>query len=160
MSEHRALSELPFVDEHALAIDAPPERVWEALLASVPLGFEGRVSEGLAGVLGCEHPRSGGRRPLEPGSTFPGFAVAAAERPLRLSLEGRHRFSSYRLDFALDDLGDARTRLRASTWAAFPGHHGRAYRSAVIGTGGHVVAVRRMLAAVARRACREARALT
>ncbi|MDQ3643948.1 MAG: hypothetical protein M3356_00330, partial [Actinomycetota bacterium] len=90
------------------------------------------------------------------GSTFPGFVVAAAQRPIRLRLQGRHRFSRYRLEFALDDLGDARTRLRAGTWAAFPGRHGQAYRAAVIASGGHVVVVRRILAAIARGARRGA----
>jgi hypothetical protein len=34
------------------------------------------------------------------------------------------------------------------TYADFPGPHGRAYRAAVVGSRGHVLAVRRMLAAI------------
>ena len=154
-----APSRVPFVDEHALVIDAPPETVWDALLAHLSPAFEGGASEVVARLLGCEHPRSGGPRPLEPGSTFPGFVVATVQRPLRLGLEGRHRFSQYRLEFALDDLTEGRTRLRAGTWAAFPGARGRAYRAAVIGTRGHVLVVRRMLGAVGHRARRATGAL-
>lgn len=148
------MSELPFVDEHALVIGAPPGAVWAALLAQVPRSFERRTSEVGARLLGCEHCVSSGPRPLAQGSTFPGFVVALADPALLLSLEGSHRFSRYRLDFALDDLDDGRTRLRARTWAAFPGPRGRVYRAAVIGTRGHVVVLRRVLAAVARRASR------
>ncbi len=93
-----------------------------------PRGFEGRVSEAAARLLGCEHPTSSGPRPVEPGSTVPGFVVARAQAPRLLSLEGGHRFSRYRLEFALEDLGDGLTRLRAGTWAAFPGLRGRAER--------------------------------
>jgi len=147
-----APDDLPFVDENAVVIDAPPQAVWEVLVHVAPRDFQGRVAESGARVLGCRYTASSGPGPLEPGSTFPGFMVARME-PLRLlSLEGRHRFSRYRLEYALDDLGDGRTRLRAGTWAAFDGLHGRAYRAAVIGTRFHVLALRRTLGAVARRA--------
>jgi hypothetical protein len=39
--------------------------------------------------------------------------------------------------------------LRALTFAAFPGVHGKAYRALVIGSGGHRIVVRRMLKRVA-----------
>ncbi|CAN5595885.1 hypothetical protein BH20ACT19_BH20ACT19_09170 [soil metagenome] len=146
------MSELPFIDEHSLAVDAPREAAWEALLATVPAGFEPKASEAVARLLGCRPARSTGLRPLEVGSTFPGFAVTEAQRPARLTLAGRHRFSISRLEFAIEETGSGRSRVRAGTWAAFPGPHGRAYRAAVIGTRGHVVVVRRMLSAVARRA--------
>jgi hypothetical protein len=42
--------------------------------------------------------------------------------------------------------------VRAETRAAFPGLQGRAYRALVIGTRGHVLAVRRLLRAVKARA--------
>ena len=45
-----------------------------------------------------------------------------------------------------------RTELRARTDAVFPGPLGWGYRLLVIGSGGHAVAVNRMLARVARRA--------
>ncbi len=146
------MTDLPFVDENGLVIDAPPQAVWNALVDVAPRDFQGRVAEIGARVLGCEHPASSGPRPLEPGSTFPGFVVDRVEALQLLSLEGSHRFSRYRLTYELDDLGEGRTRLRAGTWAAFPGVHGRAYRAAVIGTRFHVLALRRTLGAVARRA--------
>ena len=50
-------------------------------------------------------------------------------------MAGRHRFSRYRLLFALAaDSRDGATRLSATTYAAFPGPHGAAYRFVVIGS--------------------------
>jgi hypothetical protein len=55
-----AYERLPFVDEHALDIDAEPERVWEALQRTAPsTGF--RVTESTAPsklVLEGRHPFS------------------------------------------------------------------------------------------------------
>ncbi|HZI92076.1 MAG TPA: hypothetical protein VFD31_10690 [Thermoleophilaceae bacterium] len=146
------MSGLPFIDEHALAVDAPRERVWQALLEVTPAGLEGRGPATFARLLGCEPATSSGPRPIDVGSTIPGFAVTEAQRGSRLVLSGRHRFSCYELVFTLREDARSGTRLGAETWAVFPGIHGRAYRAAVIGTRGHVVMVRRMLAAVARRA--------
>lgn len=61
---------------------------------------------------------------------------------------GRHRFSRYALTFRLRDAGAA-TVVTAESRAEFPGVTGTAYRALVVGSGGHVVAVRRMLARVA-----------
>lgn len=108
---------LPFVDEHAVTIAAPPERAWEAVLRTAPSR---------------------------------GFRVTEAAPPHRLVLEGRHPFSRYALVFALDDPESGATRLRAQTWAAFPGLKGRVYRALVIGSGAHAVLVRRMLRGIAR----------
>jgi hypothetical protein len=69
-----------------------------------------------------------------------------------LALEGEHRFSRYELTFRTDRLAQDRSRLRAETRADFPGPAGRVYRALVIGTRGHVVAVRRMLVATKRHA--------
>jgi hypothetical protein len=67
-----------------------------------------------------------------PDQTVPGFRVVDAEPGHRLTLQGRRRFSRYRLTFLLDDDG-----LRAQT-------HGKFYRAAVIASGGRII-TRRLL---------------
>ena len=128
--------EPPYVDEHGIVVHAVRERVWAALVAYV----DGRLATGhaswLTRVLGA--------------SPASGFAVASRVEGERLELVGRHRFSRYRLVFTLS--GSGPTTLRATTYAAFPGPHGAAYRLLVIRSRLHVVATRRMLEAVRRRA--------
>jgi hypothetical protein len=143
---------LPYVDEHSAIIDAGVEAVWAALLRVLEASFSSRPAPPIARVLGCVDLEVSGPRPLAPGSTCPGFHVAAAERPSELALAGHHRFSSYALIFHLEFLDVDRIRLRAETRAEFPGFKGRVYRALVIGTGGHVVVTRGLLGAVARRA--------
>jgi len=143
---------LPFVDELSVEVEAGEEAAWEALLR-----VAGGITTGRAGVigarlLGCEDREPGGPRPIAAGSTTPGFHVELAEPPRLLALRGSHRFSDYALSFRLDGLGENRTRVRAETRADFPGLHGCAYRGLVIGTGGHVVATRRILNLVKQRA--------
>jgi len=120
------MERLPYIDEHAITVDADREETWSALL---------RVM--------C-------RDPHNPSSVPTGFALDEARRPERFALKGRHPFAVYRWVFELDETDDdSRTRLRALTWAAFPGIHGRIYRALVIGTGGHRVAVRWTLKRIA-----------
>jgi hypothetical protein len=64
----------------------------------------------------------------------------------------RHRFSTYAMILRLEPDGHGGTDLRAETDAVFPGLTGGAYRALVIGTRGHVLGMRRLLAAVRRRA--------
>jgi hypothetical protein len=145
------LNELPFIDEHARIVGAPPGETWDAARA-VPQGsFGGGARSALSRLLGCEQTEVLGE-PGARGSTFPGFRVARSIPPTELALEGSHRFSRYELTFRIDDLGGGRSRLRAESRAAFPGLRGRVYRALVIGTRGHVLAVRRLLAAIGRRA--------
>jgi hypothetical protein len=87
--------------------------------------------------------------PPREGQEANGFKVAEVEEPKRLVLEGKHRFASYRLSFAVDPRAENRAQLRARTEASFPGIKGAVYRALVIGTGGHEIVVRRMLARIA-----------
>lgn len=122
--------DLPFVDEHATVVAGTRDQVWEALERYAD-GVLARAADGtLSRLLGTDPPG--------------GFRVAERAPGQRLSLVGRHRFSRYRLEFLLDDVG-VRTRLRARTLAVFPGLHGQVYKTLVIRSRLHVLAVRRML---------------
>ncbi len=135
------VDELPFVDEHAVVVDAPAGAVWQVLGGSLPHGP--MVEFFAARVLGASPPATGGD-PLVAGSTIPGFRVSEASAGRRLVLTGRHRFSDYALVFELDE-HDGATRLSARSLARFPGVRGTAYRALVIGSRGHRVLVRRWL---------------
>ena len=78
------------------------------------------------------------------GATLPGLRGGGGERPRRLELRGRHRFSSYALVFLIEP-----GRVRAQTYAEFPGVKGRVYRALVIGSGAHGVVTRRLLRRIA-----------
>lgn len=141
---------LPHIDEHALTIAADRAAVWSALERVVDRAAPSWFSR----LLGCDDTAPSGPRPLAEGSSVPGFHVVTADHPSRLGLAGRHRYSDYELVFRIDDLGEGRSRLRAETGAIFPGGLGAVYRMLLMGTGAHVLATRRMLAHVARRAVR------
>jgi hypothetical protein len=130
------MSDLPYIDEHSITVDAPRDLVWTALCryADASIG----VPEGslLTKLLGAEPAH--------------GFAVSAS-RPLHhLGLAGRHRFSRYLLTFDLSDLPDGGTRVSARSYGEFPGLPGFVYRTLVIGSRGHVLAVRHMLQGIRR----------
>ncbi|WP_082748661.1 SRPBCC family protein [Nocardioides jensenii] len=122
-----------YVDEHRLNIDATPEAVWSAV-EDFAVRLHGPRRGLLSTVLG-----------LEPAS---GFAVAERVPSRLLSLQGGHRFSTYALDFRVNATTNG-TELCAVTYADFPGPHGFAYRSAVIGSRGHALGVRRLLRQIA-----------
>jgi hypothetical protein len=151
VGESAAASDLPWVDEHAIELDAPPAGVWPALLRTVETMTAGRAAPRYARAVGCVDTEPGGPRPLEVGSTLPGFHISELIHARLLVLRGAHHFSDYALAFRLEALAGVRTRLVAETRAEFPGLKGRAYRALVIGTRMHVLAVRRVQSGVARR---------
>ncbi len=116
------MERLHYIDEHAIDVAAGRARTWDALQRVVCKGSD---------------------------SPPVGFSLESAVAPERLALRGRHWFSIYALVFELDETGPDRTRLRAKSWADFPGLHGKIYRALVIGTGGHRVVVRGLLRRIA-----------
>lgn len=127
-------TELPYIDEHEVRIDAPRKLVWAAVQQYTASLLRSVERNPLLALLGA-HPRAG-------------FEVTESIEQRRLSLAGRHRFARYRLVFELTDAPGATTQLQARSYAAFPGVHGRAYRALVIGTRLHVIATNHMLRAI------------
>lgn len=130
---------MPFLDEHALVVDAAAPEVWCATAAffDAPLG---RVARGYARLVGVRGDRA--------------FEVDAADPPYRLDLAGEHRFAHYALIFTTEEIAPGRTRLTLRSLAEFPGALGRIYQGAVVGTRFHVIAVRLMLRRIAKKAVR------
>ncbi len=155
MANDQPLADLPHVDEHSVDVAAPPAATWTALLRVLVASFGAEPARRVAVLLGCDPAGTSGWDRPGVGSTVPGFRVETAEEPSLLVVAGRHRFSRYGIVFRLEP-ADGGTRLRAETRARFPGPHGALYRLAVIGTGGHVVVTRRLLAQVARAAAERA----
>jgi hypothetical protein len=145
------IASLPHLDEHATVIAAGADDVWRSLVATLDRSFSRPGMAGYARLVGSADCTASGPRPFARGSTIPGFRVVAAVPGRELVLEGRHRFSSYALIFRLEHLSPSRSRLRAESRAAFPGLAGGLYRRLVIGTGGHVLGMRRLLSAIRRR---------
>ena len=146
-----SLAALPYIDEHTTVVEASAGAVWRALGEVLDRSFSGRGAARYARLVGCADRAAAGPRPLAEGSTFPGFRVVTVIPDRQLELRGSHRFSSYALIFRIEALGPGRCRLRAESRGVFPGLAGRVYRGLVIGTGGHVLGIRRMLSAIRRR---------
>jgi hypothetical protein len=145
------MERLPYIDEIMTNVRSNREQTWPALLGVLRGSFSGGAAGPFGRVLGLVPARAAGAWG-EPGSAVPGFTVASARRPERLELRGRHRFSTYTLIIEVDDLDGDASRVRARTYATFPGVKGRAYRALVIGSGAHRVVTRRLLGRVASRA--------
>lgn len=142
---------LPRIDAHTTEVDAPAAVTWQALADWISHGSSDPRRTRFARLLGCDPIEVSGD-PGRAGSTFPGFRVARSHPPRELALEGGHRFSDYRLDFQVEDLGNGRSLLSATTHAAFPGLKGQLYKTAVIRSHAHVLVTKRLLQSVARRA--------
>ncbi|GAA3940717.1 hypothetical protein [Actinoplanes auranticolor] len=130
------MSELPYLDEHTVVIAAPRDAVWVALCRYADASIGVSAGHPLAKLLGTD--------------PAPGFAVTASRPGQHLGLGGRHRFSRYLLTFDLTELPDGRTRVSARSYGEFPGLPGLIYRTLVVGSRGHVLAVRHMLRGIRR----------
>jgi hypothetical protein len=144
-------SGLPYIDEHAIVVDSDPASAWDAVAGVMAAGGSQLPTNLVVRALGCREQRADGSSP-NVGATLPGWRIVESARPASLVYEGRHRFSRYRLGFGVEPLDGGRSRVTAQTNAAFPGLAGSAYGRLVVGTRVHVVAVRRMLGAIKRRA--------
>lgn len=109
------------------------------------------VAARLHGFNGGGETRTAGRRTPGLGDSVPGFAAVGIEPWHSLALRGRHRFAEYELRFELEPSSARQTLLRAKTSADFHGPKGTVYRALVIGTGGHRLAVGRILDRISRR---------
>jgi hypothetical protein len=152
--------QLPFVDEHSITLDRPPEQVWDALQRTAPstgfhvtestapskLVLEGRHPFSRYALVFLIEPREGdGSRTGDGGGARVGAGGGAQVRAgggARVRAGGGTRVGP---GGGRPDGHDGGSRARAQTWAAFPGPHGRVYRALVIGSGIHAVLVRRML---------------
>lgn len=142
---------LPFIDEHSRVIGASPEATWSAVRDIATGAFSNGSTSAVSKLLGCEETEATGERGTA-GSTIPGFRLESSAAPRELGLSGRHRFSRYELNFRVEPQDGGRSRVSAETRAVFPGLAGKAYRTAVIGTRGHVLVTTNLLRSIARRA--------
>ena len=151
------MKQLPYIDEHAEQLAGSPDHAWRALL--VTLRRAPNLPGWLAAAWGLQQSVHTGAPGAEVavGDALPGFVAAEVDPPYLLTLRGHHRFSDYELRFEFESLEAGGTRLRAKSSADFPGLKGWIYRTLVVGSGGHRVAVRRILARVKRTAERSER---
>jgi len=128
---------LPLLDKHSATVHASQSVAWRAV-RRYACGLAQADHVVLGPILGTE-PRSG-------------FELAEEVEGERLALTGRHRFARYRLVFELNAEPSNATTLTLSvlSFAAFPGARGRLYRGLLMGTRGHVLAVRHMLRTIQR----------
>lgn len=147
------MERLPYIDAHSADVPAGAARTWEALRSVLRGALGGTPPPGFVGAMRLEPAdrRGDWGTPIEIGSALPGFEVRELREHEHLALVGRHRFSRYALVFDLDEI-EGGTRLRAQSWAAFPGLLGRGYRALVIGSRMHRLVVRRLLRRVVERA--------
>lgn len=148
--------DLPFIDEFKVDVRAPRDLVFLEVAGRMGRSFEGPVPRWFSGLLRCVDRGTSYTVPPSAGQEANGFRVARVDAPSTLVLEGQHRFATYRLSFFVDALNEGCCRVRARTDAAFPGLKGAIYRALVIGSGGHRIVVRQLLAGIARRAERDA----
>ncbi len=129
------MTELPFVDVHSTTVVATPDAAFDALERIGPRIGTDPISGTYARLVGAEDRGA--------------FHVARSERPTLVVLGGSHRFSRYELVCRIEPEHGG-SIVRFETWAEFLGLGGRVYRAVVIGTGGHRVVMRLLLASLKR----------
>jgi hypothetical protein len=135
---------LPRIDEHRISVDVSADKAWPFVIAVFERLTTRPAWRTLAMALRCKPDHATGS-PDTIGASVPGFRVMRCVAPTEWRLEGEHLFSLYSLTFRITPLDSDHCRVSAETSAVFPGPHGAAYRALVIGTGGHVIGVRRIL---------------
>ena len=143
---------LSFIDRLGIEVEADLATTWNALVGVLTRSLESKGSRLAVRLLGSAVTGASGPSRLAAGSTLPGFRVIASSEPRELVLNGSHRFALNEMAFGLAAIEPGRTELTVVTRAEFPGPVGTLYRALVIGTGGHVIATRRLLKAVGREA--------
>ena len=138
---------LPLLDSHSTVIPAGNAAAWRGVLRLVSERMSSPTAARYARLVGCVPAIASGPRPVEVGSTVPGFEVTALDPQCELVLSGRHRFARYQVVFRVSE-----ATVTTESRAEFPGRLGGIYRVLVIGTRLHVLAVRRMLRSIAREA--------
>ena len=128
---------LPLLDERVAIVDADRDAVWQAVRTCA-----GRLSDSPHAALG----RLLGAEPVS------GFRIADELEGESVTLEGRHHFASYRLILETYAHGGSSTELRVRSLADFRGASGQVYRALLMGTRGHVLAVRHLIRTVRRMA--------
>ena len=131
------LDDLPLLDEHSVEVAAAPDAVFDAVKRRFDNLLSGRLGMAVSRLWGCEPPSA--------------FEVVEDQCPSLVVIAGKHRFSRYGIVFRITATAKG-SRLSAESRAEFPGLHGRAYRAAVVGTRGHVVATQALLRSIARKA--------
>jgi len=133
----RQSADLPLLDRHTTVTSADAGLLWQS------------VRQYAHGLADADHAVLGRILGTDPPS---GFLITDEVESKRIALNGNHRFAHYRLVFELEDGPGQLTRLSAASYADFPGATGRLYRTLLMRTGGHVLAVRSMIRAIVRRA--------
>jgi hypothetical protein len=139
-----SVDDLAWIDEHACVIRAGVDEVFAVAVRTLLDGFTGGPARVVAKVLGCDPTEVGTDLTPRVGLTVAGFAVTQLEPPHLVVLRGRHRFSRYAIVLTLEP-DPAGSRCVIESRGEFPGLTGQVYETLVIGSRGHVVAVRHLL---------------
>ena len=142
-----SVDELPRIDEHACVIRAGVDDVYPIAVRTLLAGFTGLTARIIATVLGREPADVSTDQTPRVGRTVAGFAITQLEPPHLLVLRGRHHFSRYAIVLTLEP-HPAGSRCVIESRGEFPGLPGRVYETLVIGSHGHVMAVRHVLRSI------------